>query len=93
MLYQGKLLTENILHGIINQTSRMSNVLYNQYNRRLVNQITLHIKSTVAKIQLIIFSMFTYFSLCLSTKLQYIYIYIYQCNRIIVNIRYNPPVR
>lgn len=50
MLYQGKLLTENILHGIIKQTSRMSNVLYNQYNRRLVNQITLHIQSTVAKI-------------------------------------------
>jgi len=83
VFYRGKLLTENIIHIIISQTSRMSNVLYNQYNRRLVYQITLHIESTVAKIELIIFSMFTYFSFCLSTKLQYIY----QCDSIVVNIK------
>jgi hypothetical protein len=83
VFYQGKFLTENIIHIIISQTSRMSNVLYNQYNRRLVYQITLHIESTVAKIELIIFSMFTYFSFCLYTKLQYIH----QCDSIVVNIK------
>ena len=51
----------------------MSNVLYNQYNRRLVYQITLHIESTVAKIELIIFSVFTYFS---SVSIQNYSIYI-----------------
>lgn len=73
MFYQGKFLTENIIHIIISQTSRMSNVLYNQYNRRLVYQITLHIESTVAKIELIIFSVFTYFS---SVSIQNYSIYI-----------------
>jgi hypothetical protein len=73
VFYQGKFLTENIIHIIISQTSRMSNVLYNQYNRRLVYQITLHIESTVAKIELIIFSVFTYFS---SVSIQNYSIYI-----------------